>query len=135
VLYTLTFINAANCSGVGLAISDKKNYSAEDGIDGTIGLFRRNSGFGPNCSAEEKNAWNSVLWDKNRSKLSEFRSEPFCGREKHLEFCSEHHSAEEKTTRNSVPWNKNRRKLSKFRSEAGSDETCCLFCLLEQDFL
>jgi hypothetical protein len=33
---------------VGLAISE--NYSAEDGIDGTIGLFRRNSG----CSAEEK---------------------------------------------------------------------------------
>jgi hypothetical protein len=28
----------------------QKNYSAEDGIDGTIGLFRRNSG----CSAEQK---------------------------------------------------------------------------------
>jgi hypothetical protein len=27
-----------------------RNYSAEDGIDGTIGLFRRNSG----CSAEQK---------------------------------------------------------------------------------
>jgi hypothetical protein len=28
----------------------QKNYSAEDGIDGIIGLFRRNSG----CSAEQK---------------------------------------------------------------------------------
>jgi hypothetical protein len=28
----------------------QKNYSAEDGIDGTIGLFRRNSG----CSAEQE---------------------------------------------------------------------------------
>jgi hypothetical protein len=34
---------------VGLGISDKKN-SAEDGIDETRGLFRRNSG----CSAEQK---------------------------------------------------------------------------------
>jgi hypothetical protein len=58
------------------------NYSAEDGIDETNDLFRRNSG----CSAEqitlgipfrthsveEKNALNSVLWNKTRSKLSEF---------------------------------------------------------------
>jgi hypothetical protein len=88
VLYALPFINAANCSVVGLAISEKKNYSAEDGIDGTIGLFRRNSGSGPNCSAEEKNAWNSVLWDKYRSKLSEFLSEPFRGRENNSEFRS-----------------------------------------------
>jgi hypothetical protein len=48
----------------------QKNYSGEDGIDGTIGfvpaefrLFRgtensRNSV--PNHSAEEKNVWNSV---------------------------------------------------------------------------
>jgi hypothetical protein len=35
---------------VGLAISDKKNHSAEEGIDGTIGLFRRNSGY----SAQQK---------------------------------------------------------------------------------
>jgi len=33
-----------------LAITDKKNYSAEDGIDGTIDLFRRNSGY----STEQK---------------------------------------------------------------------------------
>jgi hypothetical protein len=48
---------------VGLAISDKKNYSAEDGMDGTIGSFRRNSGCSensrnsvPNHSLKEKNA-------------------------------------------------------------------------------
>ncbi len=38
---------------VGLAISEKKNYSAEDGTDGTISL-----------SAEEKNDRNSVPWNK-----------------------------------------------------------------------
>jgi hypothetical protein len=31
----------------------------------------------PNHSAEEKNVRNSVPWNKNRSKLSEFRSEAF----------------------------------------------------------
>jgi hypothetical protein len=36
-----------NVAGIG---SDKKNYSADDGIDGIIGLFGRNSG----CSAERK---------------------------------------------------------------------------------
>jgi hypothetical protein len=35
---------------VGLGISDKKNNSAEDGIDGTNGYFRWNSG----SSAEQK---------------------------------------------------------------------------------
>ena len=34
----------------GLAISDKKNYSAENGKDGTTGLFRQNSGH----SSEQK---------------------------------------------------------------------------------
>jgi hypothetical protein len=90
----------------------RKNYSAEDGIDGTIGLFRRNSGY----SAEQKiigipvrtvpqrrkmlgilyhgtkleaNAWNSLL----------------------------NHSTEEKTTRTSVPWNKNICKHLEFCSE------------------
>jgi hypothetical protein len=62
----------------------------------------RNSG--PNHSSEEKTPRNSVTWNKNRSKLSEFRSEPFLGREK--------------TPRNSVTWNKNRSKLSEFCSEA-----------------
>ena len=49
----------------------QKNNSAEDGIDGTNGYFRRNSG----CSAEQK--------------ISEFRSEPFRGRENSSEFRSE----------------------------------------------
>jgi hypothetical protein len=49
----------------------QKNNSAEDGIDGTNGYFRRNSG----CSAEQK--------------ISEFRSEPFRGRENNSEFLSE----------------------------------------------
>ncbi len=48
----------------------QKNNSAEDGIDGTNGYFRRNSG----CSAEQK--------------ISEFRSEPFRGRENNSEFRS-----------------------------------------------
>jgi hypothetical protein len=33
----------------------------------------------PNHSAEEKTTWNFVPWNKNRSKLSEFCSEAFCG--------------------------------------------------------
>ncbi len=48
----------------------QKNNSAEDGIDGTNGYFRRNSGY----SAEQK--------------TSEFRSEPFHGRENNSEFRS-----------------------------------------------
>jgi hypothetical protein len=35
----------------------------------------------PDPSAEDKTTRNSVPWNKNRSKLSEFRSEPFRGRE------------------------------------------------------
>ncbi len=100
---------------IGLGISDKKNNSTEDGIDGTNDHFQRNSG----CSAEQKPLGipfrtlplkrkqlgiplNSVPWNKNRSILLEFGSEPFRGRE---------------TSRNSVPWNKTRNKLSEFRSE------------------
>jgi hypothetical protein len=37
-------------TGPGLAISDKKNYSMEDGINRTSGLFPRNSG----CSPKQK---------------------------------------------------------------------------------
>ncbi len=52
--------------------------SAEDGIDGTNGYFRRNSGcsaeqkiseFRSEPFAEEKTTRNSVPWTKNRSKL------------------------------------------------------------------
>jgi hypothetical protein len=108
-----------------VGIFRQKNNSAEDGIDGTNGYFRRNSG----CSAEqktsefrsepfrkeEKTTRNSVPLNKNRSKLSEFPSEHFSGRENNSEFRSvetkieeySHNfipnpSAEEKTTRNSV---------------------------------
>ncbi len=89
----------------------QKNYSSEDEIDGTIGLFRRNAEFRlfrgtenfrnsvPNRSAEEKNAWNSVPWNKIRGKRSEFHSEP------------------REITRNSVPWNKNISKHLIFCSE------------------
>jgi hypothetical protein len=89
----------------------QKNNSAEDGIDGTKGYFQRNSG----CSAEQK--------------ISEFRSEPFRGRENNSKFRSVEQKikaisrnslpntpAEEKTTRNSVPGNKYRSK--EFRSES-----------------
>jgi hypothetical protein len=72
----------------------------------------------PNPSAEEKTTRNSVPLSKNRSKLSEFPSEHFSGRENNSKFLSVetkieaysrnsilNPSAEEKTTRNSVPWN------------------------------
>jgi hypothetical protein len=48
----------------------QKNNSAEEGIDGANGYFRRNSG----CSAEQK--------------IPEFRSEPFRGRKNNSEFRS-----------------------------------------------
>ncbi len=93
----------------------QKNNSAEDGIDGTNGYFRRNSV--PNPSAEEKTTQNSVPLNKKRSKLTEFPSEHFSGRENNSEFLSldtkieeysqnflPNPSAEEKTTRNSFPW-------------------------------
>jgi hypothetical protein len=57
-----------------------------------------------NPSAEEKTAWNSVKCNKNKSKVSEFPSELFSGRENNSEFCS-------------VPCNKNRSKLSEFLSQ------------------
>jgi hypothetical protein len=103
----------------------QKNYSAEDGIDGTIGLFRRNSG----CSTEQKTLGIPFITVPQRSrmlgilyhgtnikvKLSEFHSEPFrkTGNSKYyVPNCS----TEEKNARNSFH-GKNRR-LLKFRSEA-----------------
>jgi hypothetical protein len=75
---------------VGLAISAKK-YSAEEGIDRTIGLFLPYSG----CSAEQetlgipfrtmKNVRNSVLWNKIRSELMVLHSELVRGRENNWE--------------------------------------------------
>ncbi len=61
-------------SGTRVGNFRQNNYSAEDRIDRTNGFFRRNSG----CSAEQK--------------ISEFRSEPFRGRENNSEF----HSVEPK---------------------------------------
>jgi hypothetical protein len=112
-----------------MAISDKKNYSAEDGINGTIGfvlaefqLYRgiENSWNSvPNHAAEEKKARNSVPWNKNRSKLSELRSKPFCGRE---------------PTRNSVSWNRKRSKLSEFRFESYLGKTTLSILFAEARF-
>jgi hypothetical protein len=105
----------------------QKNYSAEDGIDGTIGLFRRNSG----CSAEQKilvipfrtvqqrRKMPGILY--HGTKLDANARNPVLN-----------YFAEEKTTRNSVLWNKNiskhlefcskpfrgRKNSSEFRSEA-----------------
>jgi hypothetical protein len=42
----------------------------------------------PNPSAEEKTAGYSIAWNKNRSKLSEFTSEPFSRKENNSEFQS-----------------------------------------------
>jgi hypothetical protein len=76
----------------------QKNYSAEVGIGGTIGLFRRNSG----CSAEckilgipfrtipKKRKMLGIPYrgTKIEAKLLEFRSEPFRKKENSLEFPS-----------------------------------------------
>ncbi len=40
----------------------------------------------PNPSAEENTTQNSIQWIQNRSKLSEFRSKPFCGRKHNSKF-------------------------------------------------
>jgi hypothetical protein len=58
----------------------QKNYSAEDGIEGTIGLCRRNSG----CSAE-KETFGIPAVARNR-KLLEFRSKTPRRGKKCLEF-------------------------------------------------
>ncbi len=80
---------------------------------------RRNNWFVPAeiRSAEEKNARNSVPWSKNRSKLSEFRSEAFRGTENSrnsIPNCS----TEKKNVGILFREKKNRSKLSEFRSKA-----------------
>ncbi len=72
--------------------------------------------------------------EQNRSKLSEFLSEPFHITENSRNFVPKR-SAEEKNARKSVPWIKHRSKLSEFRSEACRTKTCCLFCLLAGFFV
>ncbi len=82
----------------------------------------------PNPSAEEKTTRNSVPWNKNRSKFSEFPSEPFSGRENNSEitlwgairkrWAGEYHQEPScPFFKPSVSWNKNGSKLSEFRSE------------------
>jgi hypothetical protein len=89
----------------------QKNHSAEDGIDGLIGLFQRNS-----SSAGEKNAQNSMPWNKNRSKLSEFHSEAFRGTENSRNSFPNRFTGEKNV--GILFREKFRSKLSEFRSEA-----------------
>ncbi len=90
----------------------QKNYSAEDGIDGTIGLFRRNSG----CSAEQK-----ILGIPFRTVPQRRKMLGILYHGTKLEANARNsvlnHSAEEKTTRNSVPWKKTVSKHLEFCSE------------------
>jgi hypothetical protein len=89
-----------------------KNYSAEDGIDGTITLFRQNSG----RSSEQKTLGIPFRTIPQRRKMLGIL---YHGTK--IEANSRNsvlnHSAEEKTTRNSVSWNKNRSKHLEFCSE------------------
>ncbi len=71
----------------------QKNYSAEDRIDRTIGLFWRNYGCSRNRKFSEFRSElfrgttrNSVPWNKNISKHLEFYSEPFRERDNNSEF-------------------------------------------------
>ena len=63
--------------------SGRENNSEFLSADTKIEEYSQNSL--PNPSAEEKTTRNFVPWNKYRSKLSEFRSEPFRGRETCLE--------------------------------------------------
>jgi hypothetical protein len=90
------FIYSTMCNW-GWQISTKKLFRGRRNrrnnwfVPAEFRLFRgvENSGNSvPNRSAEEKNDWNSVPWNKIRSKRSEFRSEPFHRREKDSEFRS-----------------------------------------------
>jgi hypothetical protein len=96
---------------LGLAISDKKN-SAEDEIERTIDLFRRNSG----CSAEQKTL--EILFQtflQRREMLGIlYRGTKIKANSRNSIL---NHSTEVKTARNSVPWNKNRSKHLEFCSE------------------
>jgi hypothetical protein len=70
----------------------------------------------PNPCAEEKTTRNSVSLNKNRSKLSEFPSERFSGREKNSEFCSVSQKNRIFLEFPSEPF-RGREKNSEFRSE------------------
>jgi hypothetical protein len=68
----------------------QKNNSEEDGIDGTNGYFRRNSG----CSAEQKisefcsEPFLGIPFRGTKTEALIICSEPFCGREHNSEFRS-----------------------------------------------
>jgi hypothetical protein len=100
-----------------LAISDKKNYSAEDRIDGTIGLFQRNSG----CSAEQKTPFPTV--PQRRRMLG------ILYHGKKIEANSRNsilnHSAEQKTLGIPIRTVLQRRKCSEFRSMEKKIEANC----------
>ena len=91
-----------------------KNFSAEDRLNGTIGLFRRNSG----CSAEQKTLGIPFRIVPQRRQMLGIL---YHGTK--IEANSRNsvlnHSAEQKTL--GIP----------FRSMSRT-KTCCLFCLLEQ---
>jgi len=137
-----------------LAISDKQIIPRKrEQLDcsGGIPAVPRNRKlleFRSNRSAEEKNAQNSVPWNKNRSKLWEFCPEPFRGGENNSEF----HSVEQiykqtlgilfrtilrKRKQLGIPFRGTKIEENPRNSAPNhvSDKTCCLFCLLEQDFL
>jgi hypothetical protein len=82
--------------------SGRENNSEFLSVDTKIEEYSQNSL--PNPSAEEKTTRNSVPWKKHRSKLSEFRSEPFRGRET----CSTQNSSAQNFN-NSVRCQSNRR--------------------------
>jgi hypothetical protein len=67
--------------------SGRENNSKFLSVDTKIEEYSQDSL--PNPSAEEKTTRNFVPWKKNKRKLSEFRSEPFRGRET----CSTQNSA------------------------------------------
>jgi hypothetical protein len=82
---------------VGLGISPKKRIPRKTELTEQMVISdripavprNRNSWYSvPNHSVEEKTTRNSVPWNKTRSILAEFRSEPFRGRENNSEFRS-----------------------------------------------
>jgi hypothetical protein len=122
------YLKCARYSWCGIRVGNfrQKNYSAEDGIDGTIGLFRRNSG----CSAEQKTLGIpfrtvpqrrrrlGILCHGTKIEANSRNSVLNHSAEQNSRNSVPNHSAEEKNARNSVPWKKNRNKLLEFRSQA-----------------
>jgi hypothetical protein len=95
----------------------QKNYSAGNGIDRTISLFRRNF----SCSEEQKTLGIPFRNIPQRRKMLGILNHG-TKMERNSRNSVLNHSGEKEPTRNSIPWNKNRSKLSEFRSEACLDE-------------